>query len=163
MDCRKPRQLQQVGLHVPGFRRDPRVIQSVLDRYIPIITVVGSAAVGLLAMFADLTGALGTGTGAGIVINGQMLIGDNSAGAEINRSNNFLHPEMSIEETLSIRGIKNLYIKETGITPGTCPEPDDIFKIGIKQKYGNAGAAIKVWETFGLVLGHTLANAIRNV
>jgi len=56
-------QLQQVGLHVPGFRRDPRVIQSVLDRYIPIITVVGSAAVGLLAMFADLTGALGTGTG----------------------------------------------------------------------------------------------------
>ncbi len=56
-------QLQQVGLHVPGFRRDPRVIESVLDRYIPIITVVGSAAVGLLAIFADLTGALGTGTG----------------------------------------------------------------------------------------------------
>ena len=56
-------QLQQVGLHVPGFRRDPRVVESVLERYIPIITVVGSAAVGLLAIFADLTGALGTGTG----------------------------------------------------------------------------------------------------
>ena len=56
-------QLQQVGLHVPGFRRDPRVIESVLDRYIPIITITGSAAVGVLAVFADLTGALGTGTG----------------------------------------------------------------------------------------------------
>ena len=56
-------QLQQVGLHVPGFRRDPRVRESVLERYIPIITLTGSAAVGLLAVFADLTGALGTGTG----------------------------------------------------------------------------------------------------
>ncbi|MEM0372589.1 MAG: preprotein translocase subunit SecY [archaeon] len=56
-------QLQQVGLHVPGFRRDPRVIESVLERYIPMITVLGSIAVGALAVFADLTGALGTGTG----------------------------------------------------------------------------------------------------
>ncbi|NYZ79995.1 preprotein translocase subunit SecY [Candidatus Micrarchaeota archaeon] len=56
-------QLQQVGLHVPGFRRDPRVIENVLERYIPMITVLGSIAVGMLAVFADLTGALGTGTG----------------------------------------------------------------------------------------------------
>jgi len=103
---------------------------------------------------------LGTGTGAGIVINGQLLIGDNSAGAEINRSNNFLHPEMSIEETLSIRGIKNLYTIEAGIAPKSCPEPFDIFKIGIKQKQGNVEAAVKAWETFGIVLGHALANAI---
>lgn len=56
-------QLQNVGLHVPGFRRDPRVIEMVLDRYIPVITILGSMAVGILAVFADLTGALGTGTG----------------------------------------------------------------------------------------------------
>lgn len=56
-------QLQQVGLHIPGFRRDPRVIEMVLERYIPVVTVLGSAAVGVLAIFADLTGALGTGTG----------------------------------------------------------------------------------------------------
>lgn len=56
-------QLQYAGLHVPGFRRDPRVIQMVLDRYIPVLTIIGSAAVGILAVFADLTGALGTGTG----------------------------------------------------------------------------------------------------
>lgn len=56
-------QLQNVGFSVPGFRRDKRVIERVLERYIPIITIVGSGAVGLLAAFADITGALGTGTG----------------------------------------------------------------------------------------------------
>jgi len=50
-------------LQIPGFRRDVRVIERVLDRYIPVITVLGSVAVGLLAAGADVTGALGTGTG----------------------------------------------------------------------------------------------------
>ncbi len=56
-------QLKNVGLSVPGFRRDPRMIESILSKYIPVITVVGSGFVGLLAAFADLTGAIGTGTG----------------------------------------------------------------------------------------------------
>ncbi|MBC8321296.1 MAG: ROK family protein [Bacteroidetes bacterium] len=103
---------------------------------------------------------LGTGTGGGIIINGELLIGDNSAGAEINRSNNFLNPEMSIEETLSIRGIKHLYCEASGIEPDLCPEPTEIFEIGTGQRKGNTEAAIKAWETFGVVLGQTLANAI---
>jgi len=102
---------------------------------------------------------LGTGTGAGIVINKELLIGDNSAGAEINRSNNFLNPEMSIEETLSIRGIKHLFCEEAGVEPELCPEPYEIYEIGIGKRAGNTDAAIKAWETFGIVLGHTLANA----
>jgi preprotein translocase subunit SecY len=56
-------QLQNVGFSVPGFRRDRRVIERVLRRYIPIITILGAAAVGMLAGLADITGALGTGTG----------------------------------------------------------------------------------------------------
>ncbi|HLC92554.1 MAG TPA: preprotein translocase subunit SecY [archaeon] len=56
-------QLDKAGMSIPGFRRDPRVIKQVLDRYIPTITILGSAFVGILAGFADLTGALGTGTG----------------------------------------------------------------------------------------------------
>lgn len=56
-------QLQESGLQVPGYRRDPRIIEGVLDKYIPTITILGSIFVGLLAAFADLTGALGTGTG----------------------------------------------------------------------------------------------------
>lgn len=56
-------QLDRAGMYIPGFRRDPRVIRQVLDRYIPTITILGSAFVGVLAGFADLTGAIGTGTG----------------------------------------------------------------------------------------------------
>ncbi len=56
-------QLQRAGMYIPGFRRDPRVIKQVLDRYIPTITILGSAFVGILAGLADLTGALGSGTG----------------------------------------------------------------------------------------------------
>jgi preprotein translocase subunit SecY len=46
-----------------GFRKDIRIVEKVLDRYIPQVTVMGGAAVGLLSAFADFTGALGTGTG----------------------------------------------------------------------------------------------------
>jgi len=56
-------QLKGIGLHVPGFRRDKRVIKRVLDRYIPPLIVISSAAVAILAVLADLTGAVGTGTG----------------------------------------------------------------------------------------------------
>ncbi len=56
-------QLDKSGLQIPGFRRDPRIVERVLDNYIPYIVVIGSAFVGLLAALADMTGALGTGTG----------------------------------------------------------------------------------------------------
>ena len=57
------KQLERTGLQIPGFRADPRIIEGVLNRYIPVITILGSAFVGILAWFADITGALGTGTG----------------------------------------------------------------------------------------------------
>jgi preprotein translocase subunit SecY len=56
-------QLSRTGLQVPGFRQDPRVMEKILERYIPVITILGSIFVGVLAWFADITGALGTGTG----------------------------------------------------------------------------------------------------
>ncbi len=56
-------QLDASGMQIPGFRRDPRMVASILEKYIPPIVVMGSAFVGLLAALADLTGALGTGTG----------------------------------------------------------------------------------------------------
>ncbi|MBI4360656.1 preprotein translocase subunit SecY [Candidatus Micrarchaeota archaeon] len=57
------KQLERSGLQIPGFRQDPRITQGILERYIPMITILGSLFVGLLAWFADITGALGTGTG----------------------------------------------------------------------------------------------------
>jgi len=56
-------QISGSGLQVSGFRRDPRVIESILSRYIMPLTIMGGAAVGLLAALADITGALVRGTG----------------------------------------------------------------------------------------------------
>lgn len=56
-------QLSSSGLQIPGFRRDPRMLETILNKHIFPLTIMGSAAVGILAALADLTGALGTGTG----------------------------------------------------------------------------------------------------
>ena len=56
------RQIMASGLQIPGFRRDERVLEKILVRYIWPLTIVGGASVGLLAAVADLTGALSNGT-----------------------------------------------------------------------------------------------------
>ena len=50
------------GLQIPGFRKDERVLESILKRYILPLTIMGGAAIGLLAATADLLGALVSGT-----------------------------------------------------------------------------------------------------
>ncbi len=56
------------GLQIAGFRQDVRVLESVLDRYIMPLTVMGGAAIGLLAATTDLLGALSSGTAILLVI-----------------------------------------------------------------------------------------------
>jgi preprotein translocase subunit SecY len=51
------------GLQIPGFRRDQRVLETILNRYILPLTVMGGIVVGFLAAGADLMGALANGTG----------------------------------------------------------------------------------------------------
>jgi len=57
------KQILNSGLQIPGFRRDERVLEKILERYIWPLTIVGGAAIGLLASIADLSGALSRGTG----------------------------------------------------------------------------------------------------
>jgi len=56
-------QFKSSSISIPGFRRDPRIVERVLQRYIPSLTILGGAFVGFLAGYADLTSAIGTGTG----------------------------------------------------------------------------------------------------
>jgi len=56
------------GLQVAGFRQDERVLESILDRYIMPLTVMGGIAIGLLASITDLLGALVSGTAILLVI-----------------------------------------------------------------------------------------------
>jgi len=56
-------QITSVGMQIPGYRSSTQVVKQVLNKYIPPLAVLGGAAIGLLAAFADFTGAIGTGTG----------------------------------------------------------------------------------------------------
>ena len=56
-------QFKSYSIMIPGFRHDPRIVEKILNKYIPALAVLGGAFVGFLAGFADLTNALGTGTG----------------------------------------------------------------------------------------------------
>jgi preprotein translocase subunit SecY len=62
------RQIEASGMQIPGFRREPRVLRRVLERYIPVITVISGAAVGALAAGADLIGTLGNASGTGVLL-----------------------------------------------------------------------------------------------
>ena len=64
LDARsQAKNIMNSGLQMPGFRRDERVLERVLERYIKPLTVMGGISVGLLAGLADISGALTSGTG----------------------------------------------------------------------------------------------------
>jgi preprotein translocase subunit SecY len=50
------------GLQIPGFRKDERVLESILRRYIMPLTIMGGLAIGVLAALSDSLGALTSGT-----------------------------------------------------------------------------------------------------
>ena len=56
-------QLYTSGIQIPGFRSSKRQLYKILKKYIPALTILSGLYVGLIAFFADLTGALGGGTG----------------------------------------------------------------------------------------------------
>jgi len=63
MDARsQAKQIMSSGLQIPGFRKDERVLERLLQRYIGPLTVMGAIAVGILAAAADVSGALTNGT-----------------------------------------------------------------------------------------------------
>ena len=57
------KQIMASGLQIPGFRRDERVLEHILQRYIMPLTVMGGITIGLIAASADILGALSRGTG----------------------------------------------------------------------------------------------------
>jgi len=64
MDAKsQAKNIMSSGLQIPGFRKDVRVLEKILDRYILPLTVMGGITVGVLAATADLTGSLSRGTG----------------------------------------------------------------------------------------------------
>jgi len=102
----------------------------------------------------------GTGFGGGIVSNGQLFIGDNSAGGEVNRMRNKLYPGTSAEDSTAIRGVRRVFAREAGIGFEDAPNPKEIQDIVLGTREGNRQAALKAWAEMAIVAGDTLANAI---
>jgi preprotein translocase SecY subunit len=57
------KQLVDSGMQIPGFRRSERPIEQVLKHYIPTVTILGGALIGLIAALADFFGVFGSGMG----------------------------------------------------------------------------------------------------
>ena len=68
------KQIESGGMQIPGFRRDPRVLQRILARYIPAVTIIGGALVGILAVGSDLFGTVGNVSGTGVLLAVGILI-----------------------------------------------------------------------------------------
>lgn len=56
-------QIHESGLSIPGFRRDKRILERIVKRYIDPLTILGAIAVALLAVVAELFSTLSSGTG----------------------------------------------------------------------------------------------------
>ncbi len=103
---------------------------------------------------------LGTGFGAGIVRDGNLFLGDNSIAGEIWLIRDKLTPTSNIEEHASIRGVKRVFARETGIDANEAPEPRDIYETASGKKEGNKEAAVKAFEEMAEAVGDAVANAV---
>ena len=62
------KQIERTGMQIPGFRKNPVVLERILERYIPPVTLFSGAFVGLLAAGAALLGTVGNATGTGLLL-----------------------------------------------------------------------------------------------
>lgn len=103
---------------------------------------------------------LGTGFGGGIVRNGELFLGDNSASGEAWLLRNTIDPNVTAEEGASIRAVRRVYAEQYGIPFEEAPDPKSIFQIGIESAHGNQAAAIEAFQQLGRVAGDALAQAL---
>jgi len=60
--------IHRTGMQIPGFRRSTGSIEKVMQRYIPKVTIIGGAFIGLLTLIASLMGTLGDAGGTGLLL-----------------------------------------------------------------------------------------------
>lgn len=114
---------------------------------------------GIQKQYKNLLGiTLGTGFGGGIVSDGRLFLGDNSAGGEINRMRNPFVAYTSVEDSVTIRAVKRYYQEAVG--DNAVLEPKDIFEIATGQKDGDKDAALLAFKKLGKAAGEAIADAV---
>jgi len=116
-------------------------------------------ATGSIRRYKNLLGVtLGTGFGAGVVLDGNLLLGDNGAGGDVWCLRNKKYPQYIAEESVSIRAVKRVYAAHSGDTSALTPK--DIFDIAEGLRQGNRDAAIRSFAELGEMAGDAIASAI---
>lgn len=118
-------------------------------------------AAGSKKQFYNLIGlTLGTGFGCGIVINGQLLTGDNSNAAGIHNTLNHSNSKWNAEESVSTRAIQRVYAERAGLPFDARLMPKEIYQIAKGHKEGNAAAALQAFFEYGKGLGNSISNIL---
>ena len=111
--------------------------------------------------YRNLVGVtLGTGFGGGVVIGGELLVGDNSNGGEVYSLRNRLDAELAAEEGACIRAVRRSYARVAGVPLSDALEPKEIADIAQGRAGGNAAAARAAFNELGQVVGDALAQAL---
>ena len=100
----------------------------------------------------------GTGFGAGIVTNGELLVGDNTVGGEIWCFRNKKFPQCIAEEGVSIRAVQRVYAEISRSDEQLTPK--DIFDIAEGTRTGDQNAAKKAFAELGEVAADAIAQAV---
>jgi len=116
-------------------------------------------ALGSIRQYKNLLGVtLGTGFGAGVVIDGRLLMGDNATGGDIWCLPNKKYPHCIVEDSVSIRAVRRVYAELSGDKFSWSPK--DIFEIAEGIKVGDREAAVRSFAELGEMAGDALSTAI---
>lgn len=108
--------------------------------------------------YKNLVGlTLGTGFGAGVVIDGVLLKGDNGCGGDVWLMRNVHYPEKIAEESVSIRAVKRVYRELSGMDEDS---PKKIFEIAEGLREGDRQAALKAFSEMGVAIADALAHVL---
>ncbi len=115
-------------------------------------------AAGSSKRYRNLLGVtLGTGFGAGVVLDGSLLLGDNAAGGDVWCFRNSRLNGLIAEESVSIRAVQRVYAELSGESRSLTPR--DIYDIAAGTAPGDAAAARESFASLGRGAGDILAQA----
>jgi glucokinase len=111
--------------------------------------------------YRNLVGiTLGSGFGCGLVIGGQLNLGDNSNGGELWLMRNHLIPELCVDASVGREKVRRFYAGYSGSALHSVPESEGVYRIAKGEKEGDREAALKAFHTIGVIVGEALANAV---
>jgi glucokinase len=114
---------------------------------------------GVNRSYGNLFGiTLGTGFGGGLVINGELSRGDNSASGEVWMTRNWLYPAFVSEYSVGVGPVQRVYKTHSGEEKNLSPK--EIAQVAKGLIPGDQEAAGIAFKEMGIVIGEALAHVI---